>query len=61
MLMKKKNQYLANSIYDQNFSDLQKIYLLYNKIYTLLPLNNMLRKCYKNFQRGITLQIFGAL
>ena len=27
----------------------------------VLPLNNMLRKVYKNFQRSINLQIFGAL
>ena len=31
------------------------------KIGTLLLLNNRLRKVYKNFQRGINLQIFGAL
>ena len=56
---KKKNQYLAHMT--KSFSYLQKKYLLYIKICTLLPLNNMLQKVYKNFQRGINLQIFGAL
>ena len=52
--------------YDHNSSYLQINMPIINKICTLLPLNNMLLnnmllKVYRNFQRGITLQIFGAL
>ena len=57
----KKKKETISCPYDQNFCYLQKIYQLHNKICTLLPLNNMLQKVYKNFQRGINLQIFGAL
>ena len=56
---KKKNQYLAHMI---KTLVICKKYIHYKiKICTLLSLNNMLRKVYKNFQRGINLQIFGAL
>ena len=58
---KKKKKKSISCPYEQNFSYLLKINRLYDKICTLLPLNNMLRKVYKNFQSGINLQIFGAL
>ena len=57
---KKKNQYLALAHKTKTLVICKK-YTYYKIKFAHYSLNNMLQKVYKNFQKGINLQISGAL